>query len=382
MQIIHHEYAYVLLFAADFLIVGYAATASVYPKLGYYKTLNNFFVLLAFSLIFSLFSITAARDLFVLNIKNVSLILSICTIIVLMIAYYRHQSPEVISQAEEFIPDRTSKTTVYLILLLCVLAIIGMEVSPFNDVPLWYGLCIPFILFLPGYYTVNMLIPRKDQFSVLERVAGAVFISMIITSIIGLIAVQYAGSLDMINVSVVMVVITFIIVLIYMIRIRSVKEEERFNHRATNIILLIIVALALIGIIASGIYSTDFGTGISSQLNGDESGAVTFEVSGINESANDEGYVSFSDGEQVSVDLNVTNIDSKDTDYTVKVEVENDTTNKVLEEYPVSVSEGDSQVITSNITMSPGQKDIKFILYNSDNEATNIRHLYSNVTSA
>ncbi len=296
--------------------------------------------------------------------------------IMMMVAYYRLREDELITQTEEYVPDRTSRTTVYVILLLCIISIIGLTVPPFSNFPLWYGLCIPFVLFLPGYYIVNTLLPRKGQFSLLERLGGAVFISMIITSIVGLITAQYSGELDMVLVSVVMAILTFIIVIIYMIQVRNIRLEERYNHKLTNTILIIIMVIALIGIVGAGIYST----GIDTQLSSEDEGSTTFDVSGINKSANDEGYVSFSDGENLSVDMNVTNLEGKDMNYTIKVEISNDTTDKVLEEYPVSLADGESQVVTTNITMSPGQKDIKFVLYNSDNEATNIRHLYANVT--
>ena len=52
--------------------------------------------------------------------------------------------------------------------------------------------------------------------------------------------------------------------------------------------------------------------------------------------------------------------------------------NNVSEE-EIKVNENENKTIEKNITMETGKKDIRFILYDNNNNPYKIRHLYVNV---
>ncbi|MCD7781839.1 MAG: DUF1616 domain-containing protein [Methanosphaera sp.] len=373
-SIISNEYLYVILFAIEFLVVGIVATSVVIPELTMRQTINNFFVVVVFSVLFSLASVVCADKYLVIDIQSCVLILSIFTLIVSILAIFRKSDS---NDNDNLTVDTSSKTTVYLILLLCVLSIIGMTIEPFTNLPLWEGLCIPFIFFLPGYYAINAILPYIDELSTMERSGVAIFTSLIITSIVGLIVFELTGVLDMVITSIIMIILTFIVVVIYMVHVRSIPLNKRYSHRATNNILMAVTIIVLISLVATGIYFTFVGTTTDTSENTLPN--ATLETSGINKTSDADGYVSFEYGEELTVDMNVTNYDEAG-DYVVRVEVVNDTTNRVLNEYPITLGENESQIISTNLTMSSGQKDIRFVLYDAQNQPVVIRHLYANVS--
>jgi uncharacterized membrane protein len=256
-----------------------------------------------------------------------------------------------------------------------------MEVPPFSVIPLWYGLCIPFIALLPGYLFINIINPYKDEIRIMERIGISIFLSLVITSIVGLILVQIEHFLNMRHVSLVLVVITLVILLpLYYIRIKEKRTYVLFSNATLNKIFILITILAIIAVISSGVLVS---TGNLNNNNESEKlfaqGNTTFEVTGIHETPDSEGYYNFTNEEELNLTVNIQNDENKDMNYRLKIDIINDTENTTFSDENITVKDTENRAIETNITMETGRKDIRFTLYDDNNRPYKIRHLYVNV---
>lgn len=266
--------------------------------------------------------------------------------------------------------DNSAQKILYIIIILSLICLVSILIPPFNIIPIWYVLSAPFVAFIPGYYIMNTLIARKEELLYLERAGLSVFISLIITSIIAVIYYVIKGYIDMGQVTIVLIALTLLIILpLYIKKIRKIDVNERFSHKKTNRALLFITIIGLLCVILVGIQVT------SENLT---TGNTTFEISGIEKTANDDGYVNLTNGENITSQVNITNNENKEMNYTMKIEVHNET-DKILQEEQVVLKDGQSKNIPVNLTMTTGRKDIQYVLYNDDGKALFIRHLYANV---
>lgn len=204
----------------------------------------------------------------------------------------------------------------------------------------------------------------------MERSVTAIVLSTVITSIIGIIIIEIKGSLNVIYLTLCVILLTIIILIYYVSRIKKIDAEDRFYYKKYNHALTLITVIALLGVIISGIYIQD-------EMSND--GNTTFEIEGLNKTASENGYVNFTNGEEVILNLNITNHQYEDKNYTVKIEIFNETTNRMFSEQNISLKNNESITIPANITMSPGSKDIHFILYENGKPYI-IRHLYVTVS--
>lgn len=384
-NLVNQEFIIIVLFAIEFLIVGISTTSIIYPLLNFKDLTRKIILIVPFSIIFTLISVIITLNFLKPTISNVIMLLSIISIIFTLISLSRKGSNDKNNEKNESNKDtrptdvdnsigikEPSTKSRYVVLLLCIIALVGMLVPPFNILPLWQGLCIPFILFIPGFYLISAIVPEKNDILTSERVGIGIFTSLIITSVIGLILFEVEGKLNMLHTSIILVIISLIIIISYLYRNRKINSKNRLNYSRLNKILIIITIIALIGVVGSGIYVTTHNV---------NQGNTTFVVNGIQKTANPNGYYNFTNGENLTTELNITNNQHKDMNYTVRVEVHNNSTNRVLSENKISLKEGQSTTIPSSITMSPGEKDIQYILYDNENKPYIIRHLYANVTS-
>lgn len=379
LKLVNNSYLFIGLFALDFLLVGIASTRVIHPQLSFKEVTRKIIMIIAFGLIFSLIS-TIARNYLKLNISSILLFLSLFVIIFSLVAYIRLRKAEQGHEIEEY-DDKSIQRTIYVLAFFCVISYIGMEVPPFSVIPLWFGLCIPFIVLIPGYLLTNLVNPYIDEILIIERFGISVFASLVVTSIIGLILVQIEHMLNMRHVSLVIVVLTLVILLpLYLIRITNIQPSKRFVSPIVNKAFIGITIISLIAVIASGALVVTGNVDSGSNTGNIFQGNTTFNVSGIQANAGTDGYYNFSNDETINVTMDITNKEHKDMNYTVKIEITNDTTNKTVSEYPISLKNDESYSFTTNLTMSEGKKDIQFILY-KDNQPYKIKHLHANVVN-
>ncbi|RAP52854.1 MAG: hypothetical protein BZ138_02200 [Methanosphaera sp. rholeuAM270] len=379
LNLVNNTYLFVGLFAIDFLIVGIAATKVMHPLLDTREVLRKITNILPFGLLFSLISGAIVYH-FNMVLSSILLFLSLISIVLIMISAIRTTSNiNKIENPREF-AEKHLKRIIILLAIFCIVSYVGMEVPPFSVIPLWFGLCIPFIMLLPGYLVLNIVNPYKDAIRVVERIGISIFSSLVITSIVGLIVVQIEHLLNMRHVTLVLVAITLVILLpLYYIRIKEKNTQELFNDERLNRIFLLITVVAICAVFASAALVT------SGFWNGDEStsalfqGNTTFEVSGIHNVPDENSYYTFTNGEELNLSVNIGNKEHRDMEYTLKIELNNETTNKTLDEQKVKVKDNGHKTINTNITMTTGKKDIKFTLYDNNNQPYKIRHLYVNV---
>ena len=371
---------FVGLFAIEFLVVGIVSTMAMNPLLSFKEIIRKIKQIIPFGLLFSFIS-TVIVYLTNMTASTILIFLSIISIIFSIITYLRIQSTiSKIENPEEY-TEKHIRRILYLLAFFCVIAYIGMEIPPFSVIPLWYGLCIPFIALLPGYLCVNTLNPYKDEIRIMERVGISVFISLVITSIVGLILVQIEHFLNMRHVSLILVVVTLIILLpLYYIRIKEKKTFVLFSNSTINKLFALMTIIALIGVITSGVLvmsgnnnNNPTGENIFSQ------GNTSFEVKGIHETPDSNGYYNFTNGNNLNITLHIENNEHRDMNYKLKIDIINDTSNSTFLEENVLVKDNKTKDIEKNITMKTGKKDIKFTLYDDNNHPYKIRHLYVNV---
>lgn len=361
------QYIIIPLFTLEFLLIGITATCLIYPLLTFRQIIRKALLIIAFGIIFSLISLITTIYLLKTRIVNIALVISTMTIVLSALAVYRQD--RAIRQAHGETLDIIQRS-IYTIIILSIISIVGIFIPPFNKLPLWAGLCLPFVVFLPGYYVINSIIPQMDELTFLERAVCAIIISTTLTSIIGIIIMQVEGTLNTIHLTLAIIILTIIILIYYVSKIKKVDDDNRFYYKKANTALIIVTIIALFGVIISGVYVQDQ---IINQ------GNTTFEVNGINKTAGDNGYVNFTSDEEVKLTLNLTNHQYENKNYTVQLQIINDTTNRTFAQENITIKDGESKIIPVDLTMSAGQKDIQFILY-ENNKPYIIRHLYANVT--
>ena len=375
-----NTYLFIGLFAMNFLLVGISATKALHPELPFKRVIRKIMLIIPFGLLFSLISTIITFNL-KMNASTILVFLS--SIILIFVAIIFAKSKNIINEIndpDEYHDDNLKRVIIALV-ILCVVSYIGMEVPPFSIIPLWYALCIPFIVIIPGYLFMNFIDPYNDEILFLERIGISFFISLIVTSIIGLILTQIEHMLNMRHVSMILAIVTLIIFIpAYAMRIKDMDISELFSDIRMNRLFIIITILAVIAIAVSGVLVST-GSVMNTENNSGSlyKGNTTFEVSGIYETPGDDGYYTFTNGEILNLSINIVNKENIDKIYTMKVEVTNDTANNTLSQEEISVGNGENKTINTNVTMSSGKKDIKFVLYNEDGQPYKIRHLYANV---
>ena len=73
-----------------------------------------------------------------------------------------------------------------LVILLTLLCIPIVLIPPLNESPVRIILCLPLVLFLPGYTLIATLFPRKGDLDGIERVAFSFGLSIAIIPLLGL----------------------------------------------------------------------------------------------------------------------------------------------------------------------------------------------------
>ena len=249
----NNTYLFVGLFVLNFLIVGIVSTIAINPLLSFREVLRKYSLIIVTGLIFSL--ISAAVVYFMkMTASSILVFLSLFALLIILISAVRRQSTqERIENPEEFTEKRIVRI-IYVLVVYCIVSYIGMEIPPFSVIPLWFGLCIPFICLLPGYLGLNILDPYRDAIRLPERLGISVFVSFIITSLIGLILIQIEHSLNMRHVSIVLLIITLVILLpLYYIRIKEKKTHVLFSSPILNKLFILMTLVAIIAVIASGV---------------------------------------------------------------------------------------------------------------------------------
>lgn len=357
------------LFSINFLIIGLVSTFIIYPKTNTKQIIRKIILILGFAIIFSLISAIITIYFMQLTMTSILLVMTIISIILILIAVYRTKHDKDIFNINIDIENSTKKS-LYVIIILGLVTLVGILIPPFNIIPVWYGLCAPFVAFIPGYYILNSLLPKKDELTLLERVGIAVFLSLIITSTIGLILYGVESSINMAHTSIVLIILTYIIIIpAYLSRVKKVNNNQRYTHPKINRALLFITIIGLLALILVGITITTENL---------TKGNTTFVVEGINQTAGSDGYINMTSNENITSQVNITNHENKKMSYTMKIEIHNETS-KVLSEEKITLKDEESKVIPVNLTMTPGRKDIQYVLYTQRGQPYIKRHLYVNV---
>ncbi|RAP49349.1 MAG: hypothetical protein BZ136_03455 [Methanosphaera sp. rholeuAM74] len=375
---VNNMYVFIALFIVNFFIVAITSTLIIYPSYTFVELFKKPIHMITLSIAFTLFCIIFTKQFLELNSNKFLFVFSIIAtaLIIFAILRVKRRHDDKSKTIEDYV-DKSIAESTYALIIYCLVSFVGMNVPPFSVLPLWFGLSIPFIMFIPGYLIMNTLIPRREEIEFVERAATAIFISLIMTSIIGIIVVQVNHYLNMRVVSLILDLITlFILLPAYILRTRTIEVKKRYIYPSVDKLFIVLGIIGLIIVLGSGVYVN------SENINPINQGNTTFTISGVGGTADADGYYNFTDGENLTLKMNITNKENKDMTYKISVQTHNNTTNEVISEYTKKVKDGKSAVVPTNLTMTPGKKDITFVLYDDKNQAYKIRHLYANVESS
>lgn len=73
------------------------------------------------------------------------------------------------------------------VIIFVVISVVFIVVPPLNATPVRIIVGFPLVLFLPGYFLVCALFPKKDEMDGIERIALSVGLSIAVVVIIGLV---------------------------------------------------------------------------------------------------------------------------------------------------------------------------------------------------
>ncbi|CAD7776854.1 hypothetical protein FHEFKHOI_02017 [Candidatus Methanoperedenaceae archaeon GB50] len=73
-----------------------------------------------------------------------------------------------------------------LVILFTLSCIPFVLIPPLNETPIRMLLGLPLVLFLPGYSLIAVLFPRRDDLSVIERIALSFGLSIAVVPLLGL----------------------------------------------------------------------------------------------------------------------------------------------------------------------------------------------------
>ena len=367
-------YIFLTIFTVEFIIIGLSSTNILYPKEDIMDMTKKPIQVITLAIFFSLVAIVLTRSILGASTRNFIIVLSIISIIVTLLTNFEH-SKNFDYTENRFVKKYFSKGThesIYAIAVYCLVSFFGINVPPFSVIPLWFGLCVPFLLFIPGYLMINTLIPKVDEIELPERLGLSVFLSLITMSIVGFAYAQIQHEMNMRIVTLILLFLTlFILIPLYIFRSRKLPLNLRFNHPVIEKLLILMAIISLILVILSGIY-------INTQSLTANPGNTTFHIEGITASNNSDGYYSFDSGEEVELNISLVNKENEDVDYKVVIASKNESANTTVDTFNKTLKNNESTKIPVNITMTPGKKDITFTLY-KDNKPYKIRHLYVNV---
>jgi uncharacterized membrane protein len=152
-----------------------------------------------------------------------------------------------------------------LVINLCSLVLI-LIISIFDVQALRVVLGLPFLLFFPGYTLVATLFPKRSDLGTTERVALSVGLSVIITSLIGLI-LNMAWEIRLYPVLISLTVFIAALSATAWYRRRMVAEEDRpdfafslpfhssGHHNMLDSVVSVVLALAIMGAIGTLAYT-------------------------------------------------------------------------------------------------------------------------------
>lgn len=380
INLVNNTYLLIGLFVLDFIVVGILSAIAMNPLLPFREVIKKITTIIPLGFVFSIIS---AGIVYYMKMTTSSILvfLSIFAVIIFVMAYIRTRTrKEQIENPADY-NEKHLVRIIFVLAVFCVVSYVGMEVPPFSVIPLWFGLCVPFICILPGYLGLNILNPYKDAIRLMERLGISFFISLVITSIIGLILVQLEHMLNMRHVSLILVVITLIIFLpLYYIRIKEKKTQVLFSDSRLNKIFVLMTIVAIIAVLASGILVSSGNIGTADNNPGSLfQGNTTIDIKGMTKTPGADGYYNFTNGDVLDLTVVIKNNENRDMNYKLKIDVVNNTSEKTFDEQKISIKNSQSKQIKTNITMTSGKKEIRFTLYDDNNKATKIRRLHVNV---
>ncbi len=379
---------YVLFFILIFLFSGYASISVLYPEETFRGLFRKPILIMELSVFLTvLISVILKYSSLGLQLRDLTLILSLITIVLLFAAYILRIKNNKPVLEEKPAPENPETTTPKLSLLkqklpknlitftlLSLLMIITILVPALNKTDLWMVLGSLFVCLIPGYLLLAVMFPKNEDMELIERLALAFGGSIILTSLIGLAFYYTPWKIRIEYMLIVLAVFSLIFCLITFLRMRKVPLERRLSIPKLEKIISIFLIISILLTIATATYGT-FLKPPDTKTNSSKN----FTTFNIKEVINTTNYtLNLTSGKKTNLTLVLLNMEGSTVNYRLVVKVNNTT----LKQDNLTLQNSQKMEIPFNFTAgTPGQKKMEFLLYKlPDENPYQIRSFWIKIT--
>ncbi|ADI75131.1 Protein of unknown function DUF1616 (plasmid) [Methanohalobium evestigatum Z-7303] len=291
----------------------------------------------------------------------------------------------------------TIHNDIITIIILVILTIVFVLVPPLNETPIRIILGLPMVLFIPGYSLIAALFPKKDDLDGIERIALSFGLSIAVVPLIGLGLNYTPWGIRLIPIIVSLSTFTILMCVATIIRRSSLDENEVFTvpfkssleSIKTELLtppedstrpkldkaLSIILVISIIASIATLAYV------VTTPKQGEK--FTEFYVLGPNGMA-DDYPTELEKGEKGTVIIGITNHEYEKTEYTLKMQLENNTL--PIDNNAKTIALKHNQTWEDTLKFTPHNTGtnmkLEFLLYKDNNFTEPYRnlHLWVNVS--
>ena len=137
------------------------------------------------------------------------------------------------------IVDKKTYVDLSVIIIWIVAAAAFIILPSLKDSLIRAVLCIPLVLFVPGYVLIASFFPRKDDLNNVERIALSIGLSIAIVSLLGLL-LSFTFGIRLITIFASMVIYSIPLIIVAIYRRNKLSKDEMFSvdlHKICRIIV-------------------------------------------------------------------------------------------------------------------------------------------------
>jgi uncharacterized membrane protein len=355
----------ILLFISIFVVSGYSLICVLYPEEDHTSLIRKPILILELSMFLAvLVSFILKYTALGLEFKNLTFILSLITVTLSITAYIlrlnRTKKIREKEKLDKYITPTSKGTTsknLIIFTLLSLIMIICVLVPPLNKTPLWMIPGSLFICLIPGYIFLAAIFPKNDDLEMIERLGLSFGLSLILTSLIGLVFNYTLGNIHLELILITLAVFSLIFCLISFSRMKKLPQERRMYLPKMEKLLSIFLIICILLTIGTAAYILLEPMNLVKEDN--KTNFTDFYIKGIDLNAS--GYtLNLTSGEKTSLTMVVVNQEGSAVNYSLMVKVNN----SILKEDNITLQNKQKMEIPVNFTAGlPGERNMEFILY-------------------
>jgi len=382
----------IVLFILMFIVSGYALISVLYPEETFQGLLRKPILIMELSVFLTvLISVILKYSSLGLQFRDLTLILSLITILLAVTAYILRNSYFKAGIEEVPVPEKVAKKSVQqtfqpskevvkpskeinlpfkdvlpknliIFVLLSLLMLITVLIPPLNRTPIWMVPGSLFILFIPGYLLLAIMFPKKDDLEWIERFGLGCGGSLILTSLIGLAFNYTPWSIRLELILIVLAVFSLIFCFVSFLKLKKVPRERRLHIPKLEKVLSIFLIICILLTVVTAAYIFLNPETLKTEVN--KGDYTTFYVKGVD--LNNSNYVlNLTSGENTNLTMVLANHEGSTVNYKLVVKSNNTT----LKQNNITLKNNQEMEIPLDFTAGmPGNRKMEFILYKLPDE--------------